>query len=369
MKILLAQPRGFCAGVEMAVTALAHAVEHFGAPVYCYHQIVHNASLIAQFEGRGVVFVNDTSEVPLGAVLVLSAHGVAPAVRDAAEARGIRVVDATCPLVSKVHAEARRFNRRGYTIVLVGHRGHDETVGVAGEAPDAVVHVESTDDVARLEIRDATRVAYLTQTTLSVTDSERVIAALRGRFPRIEGPAQDDICYATHNRQEAIRALSHSAPVALVLGSHNSSNSRRLVEVAEAEGARAYLVDGPEAINPAWLRGVPAVVLTAGASVPERVVAATIDWLRAQFGAVVVAQPGRTESLHFQLPVELRRGVRSVIGREGERGVLEPPDASSELPTASSYLAPVAATLPDDSHSARCDRRSRRQTEDLRTAS
>jgi 4-hydroxy-3-methylbut-2-enyl diphosphate reductase len=311
MKVLLAQPRGMCAGVEMAVAALEHVLADFGAPVYCYHQIAHNAYLIASFEERGVVFVNEMTDVPPGAVVVLSAHGVAPAVRDAAEARGVTLVDATCPLVSKVHAEARRLSRRGYTIVLIGHRGHDETVGVAGEAPEAIVVVETADDVACLTVQDPTRIAYLTQTTLSVTDCERIIEALRDRFPTIEGPPQDDICYATHNRQDAIRALSRTAPVTLVVGSHNSSNSRRLVEVAELEGARAYLIDGPEAIDPAWVRDAPAVALTAGASVPECLVTDTIHWLHTTFGADVEPQPGRSESLHFRLPVEVRRAARS----------------------------------------------------------
>jgi 4-hydroxy-3-methylbut-2-enyl diphosphate reductase len=309
MKVLLARPRGYCAGVEMALAALDAALVRFGAPIHCYHQIVHNRYLVAHYESRGVVFVDDVARVPAGSVVVFSAHGVAPAVREQARAQGLTVVDATCPLVAKVHAEARQFDRAGFTIVLVGHRGHDETVGVQGEAPDAVVVVENEADVERLVVTDPARVAYVTQTTLSVDDTRQVIDALRRRFPLIRAPAQEDICYATQNRQEAVRHLSAWADVAIVIGSANSSNSRRLAEVAEARGARAYLVDGPDDIDPSWLVSAKTVVLTAGASVPEALVEKTLGWLRERFGALIEQHVVREEHVRFNLPLE----VRSVV--------------------------------------------------------
>ena len=306
LRVLLARPRGFCAGVDMAVSALDRALELFGAPVYAYHQIVHNTYLVARYQRRGVVFVDDVRDVPESGTVVLSAHGVAPEVRRLADARRLRTVDATCPLVHKVHSEARRFARDGYTIVLVGHRGHDETLGVMGEAPAQMVLVETVADVERLHVRDAGRVAYLTQTTLSVDDAGRVIDALRRRFPAIVGPATEDICYATQNRQDAVRTLAPRADRVLVIGSGNSSNSRRLAELGERQGVPTRLVDGPEELDASWFIGARTVLVTAGASVPEELVQATVAWLQQRFDTEVEEQRGAEETLRFQLPVVVR---------------------------------------------------------------
>jgi 4-hydroxy-3-methylbut-2-enyl diphosphate reductase len=310
MRLLLAEPRGFCAGVEMAVGALDSTLARFGAPVYAYHHIVHNHGVVADFEARGVVFVDDVAAVPEGATLVFSAHGVSPAVRAAAEARHLCVVDATCPLVAKVHAEARRFARLGYAVILVGHRGHDETVGVTGEAPDHVIAVvESAAEVAALDVPDATRVAFLTQTTLSVSDVAEIVDALRARFPHIVGPPSSDICYATTNRQEAVRAVAGEADVVLVLGSATSSNTVRLVETAQAAGRAAYRVDAAREIQPEWLAGARTVALTAGASVPEAVVAEATAWLAAHGVARVETRRVRDEAMRFRLPLPVRGEV------------------------------------------------------------
>jgi 4-hydroxy-3-methylbut-2-en-1-yl diphosphate reductase len=318
MRLLLAAPRGFCAGVEMAVGALDSALARFGAPVYAYHHIVHNRGVVSDFEARGVVFVDDVDAVPEGAPVVFSAHGVSPAVRAAAEARGLRVVDATCPLVAKVHAEARRFARLGYTIVLVGHREHDETVGVVGEAPAHVVVVESPAEVAALVVPDASRVAYLTQTTLSLDDVADVVAALRDRFPDVVGPPSSDVCYATTNRQEAVRAVAAEAEVVLVLGSATSSNTLRLVETARAAGRRAFRVDAAEEIRSEWLDGARTVALTAGASVPETVVAHCAEWLAARGVTRVETRRVREESVRFRLPLPVRDGSAAREAAAGE---------------------------------------------------
>lgn len=306
MKVRLAAPRGYCAGVEMALAALDAALTRYGTPIYCFHQIVHNRYLVARYEARGVVFVDDIECVSPGSVVIFSAHGVAPSVRERALALGLTVVDATCPLVQKVHAEARRFQRRGQAIVLVGHRGHDETVGVQGEAPDSVIVVENEADVEQLDVADPARVAILTQTTLSVDDTRHVVEAIRRRYPLVEAPAHEDICYATQNRQEAVRKLAAGADVALVIGSTNSSNSCRLAEVAVAQGARAYLVDGPSEIDVDWLTGAGIVVLTAGASVPETLVEETVAWLEEHFDADVERHVILTEDVRFNLPPEIR---------------------------------------------------------------
>jgi 4-hydroxy-3-methylbut-2-enyl diphosphate reductase len=306
MRILLAAPRGYCAGVEMALAALDATLARHGAPVHCYHQIVHNRWLVAHYEARGVTFVNEVDEVPPGGVLVFSAHGVSPAVRARAQARGLTVIDATCPLVHKVHAEARRYAQRGDAIVYVGHAGHDEAVGVTGEAPDAVRLVEHEEDVARLEVADGQRVVCLTQTTLSVDDTRQLLVALRRRFPQLQAPPQEDICYATQNRQEAVRRLAAHADVALVVGSVNSSNSKRLCEVAASQGARAYLFDTLAEIDPSWLADAETVVLTAGASAPEQLVEETLAWLVARFGATVEHHVLLEEDVHFNLPPQLR---------------------------------------------------------------
>lgn len=307
MKVLLANPRGFCAGVHMAIDSLELALQAFGPPVYVYHEIVHNKYVVESFRDRGAVFVNDVEEVPEGSNLLFSAHGVAPAVRQVAEDRQIRAIDATCPLVTKVHLEALRFAREGHTIVLIGHEGHDEVLGTMGEAPEAIVLVESEEDVDQLELSNDVRIAYLTQTTLSVDDANRIIDRLRQRFPQLVGPPKDDICYATQNRQEAVRWLAGESQLCIVLGSQNSSNSQRLREIAEECGVPAQLIDGREDLRDEWFTGVDCVLVTAGASAPETVLEQCLDYLREKFDAKVELRSLRQEEVHFPLPRELRR--------------------------------------------------------------
>ncbi len=307
MRVLLPEPRGFCAGVEMAIECLDRAIELFGTPVYAYHQIVHNTHVVRDFESRGVVFVDDVGEIPRGSTVVFSAHGISPGVRRDSEARGLRIVDATCPLVAKVHAEARRFARRGYTIVLIGHTGHDETVGVIGEAPESFVLVDSVEDVAKLSVPDGRPLAYLTQTTLSVTETAAIVQALEERFPGIEGPPTEDICYATENRQRAVRELSGESDLVLVIGSGNSSNTKRLVETARGEGVQAHRIDGPESIRLEWLAGVRTVVVTAGASVPEALVRRVVALLDARGEISVETRRIVEETLTFRVPLPVRR--------------------------------------------------------------
>src|SRR5438309_5742762 len=268
MKIILANPRGFCAGVNMAIESLERALELFGTPLYVYHEIVHNRPVVERFRKRGVVFVNGIDEIPAGSTVLYSAHGVAPAIRAASAQRRLRAIDATCPLVTKVHLEAVRFAREGYTIILIGHEGHDEVLGTMGEAPANIRLVQNTEDVDQLDLPADTKVAYLTQTTLSVDDAEVIIAALRRRFPQIVGPSRDDICYATQNRQEAVKLLVPEADVVLVLGSRNSSNSMRLAEIAQSHGRPAYLIDNVRELGAQALTGEEAVLITAGASAP-----------------------------------------------------------------------------------------------------
>ncbi|HMP59317.1 MAG TPA: 4-hydroxy-3-methylbut-2-enyl diphosphate reductase, partial [Gemmatales bacterium] len=268
MRILLANPRGFCAGVIMAIESLEKALELVGTPFYVYHEIVHNRYVVERFRSRGVVFVDHLSEVPDGGYVMYSAHGVAPQIREESARRGLKAIDATCPLVTKVHLEALRFANEGYRILLIGHEGHDEVVGTMGEAPGHIQLVETVADVERLEFPPGTKLAYLTQTTLSVDDANVIIDALRRRFPEIVGPAKEDICYATQNRQEAVKQLVPLADVVLVLGSQNSSNSQRLAELARAEGKRAYLIDSLQDLDPAWLAGVQSALVTAGARAP-----------------------------------------------------------------------------------------------------
>jgi 4-hydroxy-3-methylbut-2-enyl diphosphate reductase len=306
MKILLANPRGFCAGVNMAIECLERALEYFGPPLYVYHEIVHNKYVVDRFLRRGTVFVESLEEVPEGAPLLYSAHGVSPMIREQARRRGLIAIDATCPLVTKVHLEAIKYARDGYTIVLIGHEGHDEVIGTMGEAPEMMVLVETAEDVETLEVPDPTRVAYLTQTTLSVDDANVVIAALRKKFPAIANPPKDDICYATQNRQEAIRDLAPKADVVLVLGSQNSSNSKRLAEIANALGPNAHLIDGVSELRSEWFDGVETVLITAGASAPEDVVRQCIDDLRRRYGATVEDVWVREENVHFPLPKSLR---------------------------------------------------------------
>ena len=300
--VALASPRASCAGVERAVEIVEQALHHHGPGVYVRKQIVHNAHVVADLERRGAVFVEEVDEVPAGATLVFSAHGVSPAVRAAAAARDLNVIDATCPLVSKVHAEARRFSRDGYTIVLVGHEGHEEVDGTVGEAPGSMRIVADDSDVQALEIDDPDRVAYLTQTTLAVDETDDVIAALRTRFPRINGPRTSDICYATQNRQDAVKALAATTDLVLVVGSPNSSNSRRLVEVAVRHGAVAHLIDDEAAIEPEWLASAGTVGLTAGASAPEALVQRVLGALRAMGADEVVERPTTHETVRFKVP-------------------------------------------------------------------
>lgn len=306
MRVLLANPRGFCAGVNMAIDGLDKAIDLFGTPIYVYHEIVHNKYVVNRFKRRGVVFVDRIDEAPEGATLLYSAHGVSPAIRAEAKRRNLRTIDATCPLVTKVHLEAVKYAKLDYTIVLIGHEGHDEVIGTLGEAPKHILLVENVGDVENLEVVDESKVAYLTQTTLSIDDAAQIIAALRKRFPSIAGPVTDDICYATQNRQEAVKELAPEADVVIILGSQNSSNSLRLKELAEAEGKRAFLIDGAHEIDRAALKPTDTVMVTAGASAPEEVVQDCLDFLRETFGATIEDRVIREEHVSFPLPKELR---------------------------------------------------------------
>jgi 4-hydroxy-3-methylbut-2-enyl diphosphate reductase len=308
VRILLASPRGFCAGVDRAIEIVELCLDRFGPPVYVRHEIVHNRHVVADLRAKGAVFVEDPADVPEGSLLVFSAHGVSPQVREAADARGLRVLDATCPLVTKVHVEALRFAREGYEIVLVGHAGHVEVEGTMGHAPDRMHLVESVADVERLVVRDPERLACLTQTTLSVDDTREVMEALRRRFPAIRLPRKDDICYATQNRQNAVKQLLGEAEVLLVVGAPESSNSSRLVELGAKAGARSHMVQNADDIDPAWLAGARCVGVTAGASAPEFLVQQVVARLRELGGADtrVDALPRVDEGVVFQLPAELR---------------------------------------------------------------
>jgi 4-hydroxy-3-methylbut-2-enyl diphosphate reductase len=306
MKILLAAPRGFCAGVNMAIESLDLAIQAFGTPIYVYHEIVHNKYVVDTFRAKGAVFVDVLDDVPQGATLLFSAHGVSPEIRRVARERKLRAIDATCPLVTKVHLEAVRFAKEGYTILLIGHEGHDEVIGTMGEAPQSIVLVESVEHVDRLSFPPGTRLAYLTQTTLSVDDANRIINRLKERFPQIVGPPKEDICYATQNRQEAVSLLAAEADLVLVLGSQNSSNSQRLKELARENGIPAHLIDGAADIDERWFENVSTVVITAGASAPESVVEECLDYLRSRYAATVESRTLRHEDVHFPLPRELR---------------------------------------------------------------
>jgi 4-hydroxy-3-methylbut-2-enyl diphosphate reductase len=308
MRILLASPRGFCAGVDRAIEIVEAALRRFGPPVYVRHEIVHNRHVVEELRKKGAVFVDEPGEVPRGALLIFSAHGVSPAVREAAERQGLRTIDATCPLVTKVHVEARRFAENGHEIVLVGHAGHVEVEGTMGHAPERMRLVENVADVEGLEVGNPGRLAVLTQTTLSVDDTRDVLDALRRRFPEVQLPRKDDICYATQNRQNAVKAMLGEAELVLVVGAPESSNSNRLVEIARKAGLPAHLVQTAAEIEPAWLRGVGCVGVTAGASAPEVLVEEVIARLRELAGgaAEVVAQPTLDEGVVFQLPAELR---------------------------------------------------------------
>ena len=306
MKVLLAAPRGFCAGVNMAIESLRTALERFGSPVYVYHEIVHNQYVVNTFRDSGAVFVNSIDEVPLGSLVLYSAHGVSPKIRQASLNRNLRAIDATCPLVTKVHKEAIKYAREGYHILLIGHDGHDEVIGTMGEAPESITLVESEADVSNLRFPTNARLAYLTQTTLSVDDANRIIRCLKDRFPQIEGPPKEDICYATQNRQEAVRVLADQADAVIVLGSQNSSNSQRLRELAAERGIPSFLADGPEDLDASLFNAEMTVLMTAGASAPESVVQRTIEWLDERFGVTLEACTIREEQVYFPLPKELR---------------------------------------------------------------
>jgi len=290
----------------MAIDSLDLALKAFGAPIYVYHEIVHNQYVVRTFRDKGAVFVDSLEEVPPGSTLLFSAHGVSPQIRERARQRRLNAIDATCPLVTKVHLEAIRFAKAGYKIILIGHEGHDEVVGTLGEAPEAIVLVEDEAGVAKLDFPPGTLLAYLTQTTLSVDDATRIINALRERFPDITSPPKEDICYATQNRQEAVRKLTDLADAVIVLGSQNSSNSQRLRELAAEKGRRAYLVDGPQDLSLDWFDRSMTVLVTAGASAPESVVQETVDWLVENFDATVTTQTIREEKVFFPLPKPLR---------------------------------------------------------------
>jgi 4-hydroxy-3-methylbut-2-enyl diphosphate reductase len=310
-RVLIAKPRGYCAGVDRAVETVERALDHYGAPVYVRKQIVHNKHVVQSLEARGAVFVEETDEVPEGAIVVFSAHGVAPEVHAEAASRNLRAIDATCPLVTKVHNEARRFASDDYDIVLIGHEGHEEVIGTTGEAPAHIKLVDGPADVANVQVRDPDRVVWLSQTTLSVDETMLTVRALRERFPNLQSPPSDDICYATQNRQAAVKAIAPQVELFLVVGSQNSSNSVRMVEVAKAAGAdQAYLVENAEHIRREWLDGVTTVGLSSGASVPEILVRQSLEWLAAHgFGdAQEVAHT--EERLTFALPQELRRDLK-----------------------------------------------------------
>ena len=309
-RVLLASPRGACAGVERAVETVERALALYGSPVYVRKQIVHNSHVVRDLEARGAIFVDELSSVPEGSNVVFSAHGIAPAVRMEADERGLATIDATCPLVTKVHTQARRYAEAGYAIVLIGHAGHEEVEGTLGEAPDAIVLVQSSEDAEFVSLPADRPLAYITQTTLSVDETSEIVAVLRQRYPQIEEPAREDICYATSNRQQAVKELLEEVDLLLVVGSGNSSNSVRMVDVAHAAGVDAYLVDDLGAIDESWLEGSETVGLTSGASSPERLVTDLCDWFRER-GAVVSEHASVHEDVNFKLPVELRRAERA----------------------------------------------------------
>jgi len=309
VKLLLASPRGYCAGVDRAVDTVERALDHFGAPVYVRKEIVHNRHVVSELAARGAIFVDSELDVPEGAVVVLSAHGVAPDVYRNSRERRLQVLDATCPLVTKVHNEARRFAAQGYTVVLIGHEGHEEVVGTMGEAPESIRLIGSVEEIDELDVPDPQRIAYITQTTLSVDETLEVIAALRERFPAIVGPKRDDICYATQNRQNAVKELAREVDLVLVIGSRNSSNSNRLVDVTREMGVASHLIDDESWIDPAWLEGVETVGITSGASAPESLVTRVVEYFRSLGVERVESHELVDENVHFSLPSELRRAA------------------------------------------------------------
>jgi 4-hydroxy-3-methylbut-2-en-1-yl diphosphate reductase len=304
-KVLLAAPRGYCAGVDRAVETVERALNKFGAPIYVRKQIVHNLPVVRDLESKGAIFVDELEEVPEGATVILSAHGVAPEVYRDARARSLQVIDATCPLVTKVHNEAKKFAREGYDIVLIGHEGHEEVVGTMGEVPASITLIGSPEEAAKLDLSGRDRVAYLSQTTLSVDETNDVIDVLRERFPVIQGPPREDICYATQNRQQAVKAIAAKSDVVLVIGSDNSSNSNRLAEVARTFGARAYLIDDETEIDPSWFEGARTVGVTSGASAPEWLVDRVIGYFRERGVEDVETVTVIEEDVHFALPKQV----------------------------------------------------------------
>lgn len=306
MKILLANPRGFCAGVNMAIECLDEAIKRFGTNVYVYHEIVHNRYVVDRFTRQGVTFVDSIAEVPEGSILLYSAHGVSPEIRQQSKERKLHTIDATCPLVTKVHLEAIKYAKEGYNIVLIGHEGHDEVIGTMGEAPESITLVETPEAVDELPFADDAKIAYLTQTTLSVSEAESIISRLRQKFPHVHCPPKDDICYATTNRQEAIDTLATNADAVIVLGSQNSSNSRRLMELGASHGAKAFLIDGVHELPEDALSVGDTVLISAGASAPEVVVQECVDSLIERYEATVESIVVREEHVSFPLPKELR---------------------------------------------------------------
>ena len=309
-KILLLRPRGFCAGVVRAIDVVKIALNLYGAPIYVRKEIVHNKHVVDELRSAGAIFVEELNEVPEGARVIFSAHGVSPAVRDEAVGRQLQFIDATCPLVTKVHLEAVRFAKKGYTIVLIGHKDHDEVIGTLGEAPESTVLVSTVEDVNQLVVKDPERVSYITQTTLSLDETKEVVARLKERFPQIQGPAAQDICYATENRQLAVKAVAPMCQLLLVVGSQNSSNSRRLVEVCQKTGVAAYLIDDLGEVKPEWLENVQTVAVTAGASAPENLVEELIAHLQDRGFVGLEEVEIKEEDVRFQLPAELNRTVQ-----------------------------------------------------------
>jgi 4-hydroxy-3-methylbut-2-enyl diphosphate reductase len=306
MNILLANPRGFCAGVNMAIDCVNQVLELKGPPIYVFHEIVHNKHVVEDFQERGVTFVDDISEVPEGGVVIYSAHGISPAVRNQSKNRNLVEIDATCPLVTKVHLEVLRFAKEGYKIIFVGHRNHDEAIGTMGEAPDAMVIVESVEEVEQLPFTGDQQLAYVTQTTLSIHDATKIIDALKRKYPNIKQPPKEDICYATTNRQNVVTALAPEVDLVLVIGSKNSSNSRRLVETAESHGVPGYLIDQASEIDPGWLDGKKSILVTAGASAPEHLVQGLLDRLQKDFGGKIDLRTLTEEDVSFAPPKSLR---------------------------------------------------------------
>lgn len=306
MEVLLANPRGFCAGVDKAVGSLTKALAFYGPPIYVFHEIVHNRHVVEDFRRQGAVFVDSIDEVPAGSIVMYSAHGVSPRVKEASLSRSLTTVDATCPLVTKVHLEALSFAQAGYQILLIGHAGHDEVIGTIGHAPHAIRIVENVADIDGLNFDPGTKLAYLTQTTLSIDDAEEIIAALVKKFPHIVGPKKKDICYATQNRQQAIKSLAHKVDLVLIVGSQNSSNSLRLLEIARLAGKEAYLIDHVTEIQAPWLEAKQRVLLSAGASAPEHLVQACVEFLKYGYGATVRNVEGVEENIDFGIARELR---------------------------------------------------------------